>query len=142
MHLTDVVPVLRGLGVLHQLTGARVVTAVPVCDQAISGKANQALFLSEVCFHKLQLTERTQFRAWTQAALQLRERFWHLQSMVHLTLPKTGVSCKKDQSFFRGTHFPPFIGERAWTTCLDHVSTHLSKLREESHLLGLMLQLY
>ena len=138
-------PCPEGLGMLHQLIGARVVTAVPVCNKAISQKANQALFLS------LSLRYTSTNFSWlkgsgseplAQAALQLGERFRHLQSAVHLALPKTGVSCRKDQSFFRGTHFPPFIGEGAWTTCLDYVSTHLGKLREESHLLGLMLQLY
>lgn len=39
-------PCPEGLGVLHQLIGTRVVTTVPVCDQMISRKANQALFLS------------------------------------------------------------------------------------------------
>ena len=126
-------------------TGARVVTTVPVCDQVISQKANQAVFLKfEVTFLGLCWLKGSGSGSepLAQAAPQLRERFWHLQSTVHLTLPKTGVSCRKDQSFFRGTHFPQFIGERAQTTCLDYVSTHLRKLREESHLLGLMLQLY
>lgn len=94
---------------LHQLTGGRVVTAVPVCDQVISQKANQAIFLSlslRYTSSNSSLLRESSSESLAQAALQLRDRFWYLQSMVHLTLPKTGVSCKKESIFIQRYSIP------------------------------------
>lgn len=117
--LEDVFPVLRAWECCISWLAQELWPMVPVCDQATSQNSNQAQVLSPSMKYSSTNFSWLNRSSTDPSALQLRERFQYLQNSVQLTLPQRGVSCRKEQSFFRATNFPKFIGEPARTTCLE-----------------------